>query len=84
MIASDTWGLEVLDPAVTGGNAFPCHQELFAKYGCRIGESFLTDEAIADNVYDGLLVATPENVKGATCGSSAPTLLGVKGRKPRN
>ena len=84
MISSDTWGLEVLDPAVTGGNAFPCHQELFAKYGCRIGESFLTDEAIADNVYDGLLVATPENVKGATCGSSAPTLLGVKGRKPRN
>ena len=84
LIATDTWGLEVLDPAVTEGNAFPCHQELFGKYGCRIGESFVTDAAIADNVYDGLLVVTPENVPGATCGSSAPTLLGSKGRKPRD
>ncbi|MFK8022998.1 MAG: cyclase family protein [Ilumatobacter sp.] len=84
LIASDTWGLEVLDPAVTGGNAFPCHQELFGKYGCRIGESFVTDSAIADNVYDALLVVTPENVPGATCGSSAPTLLGPKGRPPRD
>lgn len=84
MIATDTWGLEVLDPEVTGGNAFPCHQELFIKYGCRIGESFLTDECIADDVYEGLLVVTPENVPGATCGSSAPTLLAGKGRKPRS
>ncbi|MEL6891585.1 MAG: cyclase family protein [Actinomycetota bacterium] len=84
LIASDTWGLEVLDPAVTGGNAFPCHQELFGKFGCRIGESFVTDAAIADNVFDGLLVVTPENVPGATCGSSAPTLLGPTGRAPRS
>ena len=83
MIASDTWGLEVLDPAVTGGNAFPCHQELLVKEGCRIGESFVTDSAIADNVFEGLLVVTPENVPGATCGSSAPTLLAVDGREPR-
>ena len=74
----------MLDPAVTGGNAFPVHQELFGKFGCRIGESFLTDTAIADNVFEGLLVVTPENVPGATCGSSAPTLLGVKGRPPRD
>ncbi len=83
LIASDTWGLEVLDPDVTGGNAFPCHQELFAKDGCRIGESFVTDEALDDHCYEGLLVVTPENVPGATCGSSAPTLLGRPGRKPR-
>ena len=31
-----------------------------------------------------LLVVTPENVPGATCGSSAPTLLGAKGRPPRD
>ena len=43
MVAADTWGLEVLDPSVTGGNAFPCHQELFGKTGIRIGESFVTD-----------------------------------------
>ncbi|MGV1029999.1 MAG: cyclase family protein [Dermatophilaceae bacterium] len=29
-IASDTWGLEVVGREVTGGNQFPCHQELLA------------------------------------------------------
>jgi len=83
MIAGDAWGLEVTDPDVTGGNAFPCHQELFGKYGVRIGESFVTDSCIADDVYEGFLVITPENVPGATCGSSAPTLLAGRGVKPR-
>ncbi len=83
MIASDTWGLEVLDPEVTGPNAFPVHQELLVKHGCRIGESFVTDSCLADNVFEGLLVVTPENVPGATCGSSAPTLLGGRSVKPR-
>ena len=84
MVATDTWGLEVLDPAVTGGNAFPCHQELFGKTGIRIGESFVTDAAIADHVYDGVFVATPENVPGATAGSSAPAFLGQPGRAPKH
>ena len=76
LVGSDTWGLEVLNPAVTGGNAFPCHQELIIKNGIRIGESFVTDEAIADGVYEGVFVATPENVPGATCGSTPPCFLG--------
>ncbi len=84
IFASDTWGLEVLDPAVTEGNAFPCHQELLGKIGIRIGESFVTDSAIEDDVYEGLIVITPENVPGATCGSSAPTLLGGRSVKPRS
>lgn len=84
MIASDTWGLECLDPDVTGGNAFPCHQELFGKYGIRIGESFVTDSCIADDVYEGVFVATPQNVPGATCGSAPPTILAGRGRKPRD
>lgn len=84
MVAGDAWGLEVLDPAVTEGFAFPVHQELFVKDGIRIGESFVTDSAIADNCYEGLLVITPENVPGATCGSSAPTLLCKPGRPPRS
>jgi len=83
MIAGDTWGLEVLDPAVTTGFAFPCHQELFGKTGVRIGESFVCEAAVADDVYEGVLIATPENVPGATCGSSAPAFLGQPGRKPR-
>ncbi len=84
MIAGDAWGLEVVDPAVTEGFVFPCHQELFGKYGIRIGEGFVTDSAIADNVYEGLLVITPENVPGATCGSSAPTLLSSRRTRPRS
>ena len=84
LVASDSWGLEVLDPAVTGGFAFPCHQELFGRTGIRIGESFVTDAAIADHCYDGVFVATPENVPGATCGSSAPAFLGQTGRAPRD
>jgi len=75
LVATDTWGLEVLDPEVTGGNAFPVHQELIVANGIRIGESFVTDEAIADGVYEGMIVITPENVPGATCGSSPPTLI---------
>ncbi|MFV0523054.1 MAG: cyclase family protein [Acidimicrobiales bacterium] len=84
LVAADTWGLEVLDPALTNGNAFPVHQELITHNGIRIGESFVTDAAIADHCYEGVLVATPENVPGATCGSSPPVLLGQPGRAPRD
>jgi hypothetical protein len=84
LVATDTWGLEVLDPEVTGANAFPVHQVLLTQNGIRIGESFVTDAAIADHVYEGVLVATPENVPGATCGSSPPALLGQPGRRPRD
>jgi hypothetical protein len=83
-IASDTFGLEVLAPAVTGGNAFPCHQELLGKHGVRIGEGFVTDAAIDDNVFEGVLVITPQNVKGATASSAPPVLLGQPGRPPRD
>lgn len=83
IVATDTWGLEVLDPALTQGNAFPCHQELITKNGVRIGESFVTDAAIADHCYEGVFIATPQNVPGATCGSSPPMLLGQPGRAPR-
>ena len=82
--ASDTWGLEVLDSTVTGGNLFPCHQELLGKTGIRIGEGFVTDAAIADHCYEGVLVVTPQNVPGATAGSSPPGLLGQPGRPPRD
>lgn len=83
LVATDTWGLEVLDPDLTQGNAFPVHQVLITQHGIRIGESFVSDAAIADHAYDGVLVVTPENVPGATCGSSPPAFLGQPGRKPR-
>ena len=84
MVATDTWGLEVVGSPVSGFNAFPCHQELMGKTGIRIGESIVTDDAINDNVFEGVFLATPENVPGATCGSSAPAFLGQSGRSPRD
>lgn len=84
IVATDTWGLETLNGDVTGGNAFPCHQELFGKCGIRIGESFITDTLVDDHSYEGVFIATPENVPGATCGSSAPAFLAQPGRKPRD
>ena len=81
VIASDSWGLEVLDPAVTGGNAFPCHQELLGKHGVRIGEGYVPTRAIAGGVYEGILVVTPQNVPGASAGSTPPVLLGQPGRR---
>jgi len=84
LVASDTWGLEVLNPDVTEGNAFPVHQELIVKNGIRIGESFVTDAAVADKCYEGLFVATPENVPGATCGSMAPCFLSQSGPRTSN
>ena len=83
IVAGDTWGLEVLDPDITQGTAFPVHQELIVHEGIRIGESFVTDSAIAENVYDGVLIITPQNVPGATCGSTPPMLLGQPGPAPR-
>lgn len=84
LVAADSWALEVLSPAVTGGNAFPVHQLLIVKEGVRIGESFVVEDVVADHCYEGVLIATPENVPGATCGSSAPAFLGQPGRPPRD
>ena len=70
--------------AVSGDNLFPCHQELLGKYGVRIGEGFVTDAAIADNVYEGVLIITPQNTPGGTAGSTPPVLLGQPGRRIRD
>ena len=77
-------GLEVLDPEVTGGNAFPVHQELLVQNGIRIGESMVTDSVVADDCYEGVFIATPENVPGATCGSTPPCFLGQVGGTSQN
>ena len=51
------------------------------KNGIRIGESFVTDSVVADGCYEGVFIATPENVPGATCGSTPPCFLGQTGPK---
>lgn len=80
MVGSDTWGLEVLDPAVVGQNVFPCHQVLLAQHGVRIGEGVRTEEPVADGVFELVYLVTPQFHVGSTAGNTPPAAMGV----PRN
>ena len=84
LVAGDTWGLETLDGDLTAGNVFPVHQVLITQNGIRIGESFVCESAVADHAYEGVLVVTPENHPGATCGSTPPAFMAQPGRPPRD
>ena len=80
IIGSDVWGLEVLDPAVTQGNAFPVHQLLFLRYGIRIGEGIVTESLAEDGVFEFVYIVTPQYALGATAGNTPPAALGQPGR----
>ena len=75
IVGSDTWGLEVLDPAVTEGWAFPCHQELLTHYGIRIGESIVTEALVEDGVFEFVYLYAPQYALGATAGNTPPVAL---------
>ena len=79
IIGSDTWGLENLDPDVTGGFAFPCHQLLLVCHGIRIGEAVLTHELAQDGVHEFVFAVTPQTSEGATAGNTPPMGLGQPG-----
>lgn len=44
LVGADTWCFETIDPAVTGRAVSPCHQELFVRFGIRLGEALALDE----------------------------------------
>jgi kynurenine formamidase len=76
IVASDTWALEVLgSPDNVPGTAFPVHQDLLMRYGVRIGESVVTDELVADRVFECVYIVTPQFVEGSTCGNTPPAAL---------
>ena len=77
---SDTWGLEVLDPEVTGGNAFPVHQTLLTQHGVRIGEAMRTEDLVHDGVFELVHILTPPLHAGSTAGNTAPAALAVPRR----
>jgi hypothetical protein len=77
---SDTWGLEVLNPDVTGDNIFPVHQVLLTQHGVRIGESVRTEDLVNDGVFEFVYLITPQFVAGATAGNTPPAALGVPNR----
>jgi kynurenine formamidase len=72
---SDTWGLEVLDPAVTNGNAFPVHQVLLTQNGVRIGEGVRTEDLVHDGVFEFVYIITPPFHTGSTAGNTPPAAL---------
>jgi kynurenine formamidase len=77
MVGSDTWGLEVTDPAVVGQNVFPVHQVLLTQNGIRIGEGVRTEELVADGVFEPVYIVTPQFHVGSTAGNTPPAALGV-------
>ncbi|HET9139004.1 cyclase family protein [Actinophytocola sp.] len=75
--ASDTWGLEVLDPAVTGGNLFPVHQVLITQNGVRIGEAVRSEDLARDEAFEFVYLVTPQFHTGSTAGNTPPAALAV-------
>jgi kynurenine formamidase len=80
VVGSDTWGLEVLDPAVTGGNSFPVHQVLLTQNGIRIGEGVRTEDLVQDGVFEFVYLITPPFHAGSTAGNTPPAALATPRR----
>jgi kynurenine formamidase len=81
LIGSDTWGLEVVPSPPPSTSLFPCHQELLAHYGIRIGEGIVTDELAADGVLEFVYAVTPQFALGATAGNTPPMAMGQPRRR---
>lgn len=80
IVGADVWCFGIIDPALDGGNPCCCHQELFCKYGIRIGEAVPSDPLAQDRVYEFVFCFNPTNAKGAVAGNSPPLALGQPGR----
>lgn len=75
LVGSDSWGLECLDPELIGDLLFPVHQELFLRFGIRIGEGIVTDGLVEAGVSEFVFVVTPQHALGATAGNTPPIAL---------
>lgn len=76
MVASDTWGVEVV-PAPREGSAFEAHQLLITQEGIRLGEAFVSEELAADSVHEFVFADSPPVAVGATAANNAPMAIGV-------
>lgn len=81
IVASDTWGLEVV-PAPREGSAFEVHQVLITQEGIRIGEAFVSEELAADGVYEFVFFDTPHRALGATAANNLVAAIGTPRRRP--
>jgi kynurenine formamidase len=74
MVGADTWGLEVL-PFEKPTQVFHVHQILLAENGIMILENVVSDEAVTDNVYEGLFTLGPSRITGAVQAIINPIFL---------
>jgi len=73
LVGADTWCFETIDPAVTGPLVSPCHQELFVRFGIRLGEGLCLDELADAGVTEFVFCHAPLPVEGAIS-SNAPAI----------
>jgi hypothetical protein len=64
MIGADTWGLEVV-PFENPNNVFHVHQILLAEFGIFILENAVSQQAIKDGVYEGMITVGPHRTTGS-------------------
>ena len=76
IVGSDTWGLETLNPEVTGMLVFPVHQVLLTRNGIRIGEGMITEDLVEDGIFEFVFIVTPQYSAGSTAGNTPPAALG--------
>jgi kynurenine formamidase len=73
LVGADTWCFETIDPAVTGPLVSPCHQELFVRFGIRLGECLALDDLAAAGVTQFVFCHAPLPAVGAVS-SNAPAI----------
>jgi hypothetical protein len=73
LVGADTWCFETIDPAITGPLVSPCHQELFVRFGIRLGECLALDELADAGVTQFVLCHAPLPAVGAIS-SNAPAI----------
>jgi Putative cyclase len=75
LVGADTWCFETIDPAVAGRLVTPCHQELFVRFGIRLGEGLALDELADAGVAQFVFCHAPLPSEGAISSNAPPVAL---------
>jgi hypothetical protein len=82
IIGSDTWCFELNSPPALEGYSGVCKQELFMRFGIRVGEGIPTDDLADDSVYDFVFCFNPRNAVGAVSSNAPAIALGQPRKRP--
>jgi len=72
IIGVDVWCYGLLDPALDGGRPCICHQELFMRFGVRIGEAVASDVLAEAGVWEFVFCFNAQRAEGAVAGNAPP------------